>query len=158
MRNAAKKKMDSRILAIVSRELVAAEGHYHRSCYRLYTKADVSKQEGTSKKDDDAEAQYEAAVNQPYSELFLFIRTEIFGNPQVMMRTDLVSRMVASMNSLGIAQIKESTKKHVSRKLESKFAGALHIFPDGKGKLLLFPDNLSMKELAKENQSLKREL
>lgn len=38
VRKAAVSKMDSRVLAIVSRDLVAAEGHYHRSCYRLYTK------------------------------------------------------------------------------------------------------------------------
>ena len=27
-------KQDSRILAILSRDLVAAEGHYYRTCYR----------------------------------------------------------------------------------------------------------------------------
>ncbi len=37
-RNAAIKKMDGRMLDIVSRDLVAAEGHYHRSCYRSYTR------------------------------------------------------------------------------------------------------------------------
>ncbi|KAL7378813.1 hypothetical protein ABVT39_019162 [Epinephelus coioides] len=62
------------------------------------------------------------------------------------------------MNSLGIVQVKESTTKHLRRKLESEFVGALHIFPDTKGKLLLYPDNLSMREIAKENQSLINEL
>ena len=37
VRNVATKKLDSKILAIVSRDIVAAEAHYHRSCYRLYT-------------------------------------------------------------------------------------------------------------------------
>ncbi|XP_056156559.1 uncharacterized protein LOC130130771 [Lampris incognitus] len=158
IRSAATKKMDSRILAIVSTDLVAAEGHYHRSCYRLYTKEEVSKGEVASNEDDDAAAQYEAAVNKAYDELFLFIRMELFGNPQVMTMTDLSSRLVASMNSQGIAQVKESTKTHIRRNLESEFAGALQIFPDEKGEFLLYPDNLSMRELAKENQSLKREL
>ena len=34
VRNAAELKMDSRVLALLSRELIAAEAHYHRSCYR----------------------------------------------------------------------------------------------------------------------------
>ena len=37
IRDAAVKKLDDRMLSITSRELVAAEGHYHRSCYRSYT-------------------------------------------------------------------------------------------------------------------------
>ncbi|CAH3109582.1 unnamed protein product, partial [Porites lobata] len=37
VRKAAISKQDSRILAILSRDLVAAEGHYHRTCYRHYT-------------------------------------------------------------------------------------------------------------------------
>ncbi len=36
IRKIATKKHDSKILAIVSRELVAAEACYHRSCYRSY--------------------------------------------------------------------------------------------------------------------------
>ena len=59
---------------------------------------------------------------------------------------------------LCIVHVKDSTKKHIRRKLESEFGGALPIFPDVKGKLLLYPDNLSMCELAKDNQSLKAEL
>ena len=38
VRKAATEKLDSRILAIVSREMVAAEALYHRSCYQAYTK------------------------------------------------------------------------------------------------------------------------
>ena len=52
IRNAATRKNDSRILTLVSRDLVAAEGHYHRSCYRNYTRylntaKSVSTEEGT---------------------------------------------------------------------------------------------------------------
>lgn len=92
IRSAAPKKMDSRILAIVSRDLVAAEGHYHNLCYKIYTK-EVSKEEVANTEDggDAADVQYEAAVKQSYNELFLFIRTEIFGNPRVMTMTSLTS-------------------------------------------------------------------
>ena len=49
VRNSAELKMDSRVLALLSRELTAAEAHYHCSCYRQYTKvsstsSEVSKQ------------------------------------------------------------------------------------------------------------------
>ena len=155
IRSAAQKKMDSRILAIVSRDLVAAEGHYHTSCYKIYTK-EVSKEEVVNIEDDgdSADAQYEAAVKQSYNELFLFIRTEIFGNPCVITMPSLTSRLVSSIKSQGIVK----TTKHIRRKLESEFAGVLHIISNANGKLPLFPDNLSMDELVKENQSLKSEL
>ena len=55
--------MDNRILATVSRDLVTAEGHYRRSCYRLYTKEDALKEVLVCDEHEDAEAQYEAAVN-----------------------------------------------------------------------------------------------
>ena len=161
IRGAASKKMDIRILAIVSRDIVAAEGHYHRSCYRLYTKevakADVSIDEEDADC-DDADAMYNAAANQSYNELSLFLRKDVFDNPQVMTMADLSSRLVDSMNCFGIDQVKESTRKHIKRKLESEFGGALHIFLDRKGKLIMYPDNMSICELAKENQSLKAKL
>ena len=80
IRSAAQKKMVGRILAQVSRDLVAAEGHYHNSCYKLYTKEEVSRKEVANNEDGgDAvdDAQYEAAVKQSYNELFLFIRTQL---------------------------------------------------------------------------------
>ena len=161
IRGAATKKMDIRILAIVSRDIVAAEGHYHRSCYRLYTKEVAKGDVSIDEKDadgDDVEDMYNAAANQSYNELSLFLRKELFDNPQVMTMADLSSRLVDSMNCFGIDQVKEDTKKHIKRKLESEFGGALHIFPDRKGRLIMYPDNMSMCELAKENQSLKAEL
>ena len=72
--------------------------------------------------------------------------------------TDLMSRLVTCMNSLGISQIKDSTKKCIHRRLESEFAETLHIFQYNNGRLLLYPDSLSMHELAKVTYSLKMEL
>jgi len=37
IRDSAIKKLNERLMAITSMELDAAEGHYHRSCYRAYT-------------------------------------------------------------------------------------------------------------------------
>lgn len=35
------RKNDSKVPALLSREMVAAEGHYHRKCYRDYTRPEV---------------------------------------------------------------------------------------------------------------------
>ena len=42
IRKSAMEKKDSRILAIASREIVAAEACYHRTCYKGYTRAEAS--------------------------------------------------------------------------------------------------------------------
>ena len=70
---------------------------------------------------------------------------------------DLTSELV-SMDSLGFSQVKDLTKKHLLRKLETELAGSIHILPDDKGRLLLYPDRLTMSELAKATYSLKMEL
>lgn len=38
LRNIATEKFDHKIMALTSREIVAAEAHYHRSCYSRYTR------------------------------------------------------------------------------------------------------------------------
>lgn len=75
VRQCALKKMDKQILAIVSRELVAAEGHYHWSCYRLYTKNLDSPATSSVPGDVDNEnqGQYEATEKQAYEELYSYI-------------------------------------------------------------------------------------
>lgn len=158
IRNAATKKMDSRILGIVSRDIVAAEAHYHRSCYRLYTKDEDQEKRGEGSGGDDDEDPYDAAVSQSYDELFHYIRMELFNTTKVLMMTDLTSRLVASIKSFGIDDVRDSTKKHLRRKLEKEFGESLHIIPDQKGKLLLYPDNLTVQDLVRENQTLRREL
>lgn len=159
IRNAATKKLDSRILGIVSRDIVAAEAHYHRSCYRLYTRSETSQQEGAlSANDQEDEDIYEAAVSQSYSELFHYIREELFGTPKVLMMTDITSKLAASMKNFGVDKVQDSTKKHIRQRIETEFGGSLHIIPDHNGKLLIYPDNLTVQELVRENQSLKKQL
>ena len=42
IRKSAMLKKDSRILAIASREIIAAEACYHRTCFKGYTRAEAS--------------------------------------------------------------------------------------------------------------------
>ena len=63
---------------------------------------------------------------------------------------DLTFKLVTSMKSLVIEQVKDSFKKHFHQKLESEFGEALDIFANESGELLmLYPDTLSITELAK---------
>lgn len=46
-------KMDEKILAVISRDIVAAEAHYHHSCYKNYTRMKISHEPEDDKEDDD---------------------------------------------------------------------------------------------------------
>ena len=143
VREVVTKKFDQRMLAITSRELVAAEGHYQRSCYRLYTKDNFYQiwcvcKYGTSHRGELLSDNR----NTFFKELLSYIRNELIPNPKGLPMTDLTSRLQAYMSSCGINQVNDSTKKHLHRKLQTKVEGALHTFSDDKGKLLLYPDSL----------------
>ena len=57
-------KNDPRILAIVTRELVAAEACYHKSCYRDYTRNVQGAVSSGDKKEDDECPEYTNAESQ----------------------------------------------------------------------------------------------
>jgi hypothetical protein len=153
VRNAALRKVDERILTLVSRDFVAAEAQYHRSCYRLYTKDSKPSGEIDSPEPDPyTEAEYEA-----YVMLFAHVRNDLFSSPRVIRMTDLTCKLTQFMQSLGIENLKEYTKKHIRPKLESDFVNSRFIINDN-GKLLVFPDNLSRDKLAKENLALSEKL
>ena len=159
VRDIATKRLDQRILAIVSRELVAAEGHYHRSCYRLYTK-EVTTVNSVSKHEepDTEENHYQEIERCAYDKLLAYIRHELIPNPKVLPMTDLTSRLQSYMTAYGIDQVRESTKKHLRRKLESELGGCLHVISNEKGKLLIYPDSLAINDLVRETHSLRKEL
>ena len=71
LRECAIKKKDEKILAVTSREIVAAEAHYHISCYKKYTKLINAKDE-----ENDGEIDYQI-VEKAFDDLFEFIRTDI---------------------------------------------------------------------------------
>ena len=72
--------------------------------------------------------------------------------------SELTEILVTLMTSLGCQQIKVSTKKHIRRKLETEFGDSLHIIHDSKGKLIVYPDNLSRDQLACDVVTLKTQL
>ena len=156
VRQMAESKMDTAILAITSRDIVAAEAHYHRSCYRTYTR--VKPKESPSGSGDDIEHAYSQEEKEAYDMLFSYMRTNLFLDPRIVPMIHLIEILVSNMNSLGVYDIKRQTKNHIRRKLEAEFGKTIEIITDDKGKLFVLPDNLSREMIVKENLRLAAEL
>ena len=154
VRRVAIEKCDKKIIAASSRELVAAEAHYHRSCYRNFTR---TRAPVVSTRDEE-EARYVSVETGAYDKLFQFIRSEVILNKRIAKLTFLGDLLVIYMQETNIKTIKQSTKKHIRRKLESEFEGVLHFVPDENGKILVYPDNLTRNQLVVANQKLQSDL
>ena len=77
IRKSAREKKGSRILAIASREIVAAEACYHRTCYKNYTRAEASPtvaSDGCGESLEDKNANLESEA---YQMLFDYIRSDV---------------------------------------------------------------------------------
>ena len=73
--------------------------------------------------------------------------------------TSLTSKLASFMLSGEVKfALRDSTQKHVRRRLQSELLDSIRIFQDAKGKLLLIPDNVTLQEVAIEVQSLRSEL
>ena len=145
---------------MVSRELVAAEAHYHRSCYKNYTRIKDSKldERSTDNSCSDPQLEYYASLeSEAYDMLFTFIRDDLLENPKVVKMTDLKNRLLSYIKQLGIQEVKDSTKKHIRRKLEGEFGNLLQFeqLQDDKRQLIVYPDNLSRLQPARGNMELR---
>ena len=80
IRKAAVGKNDHSMLAVVSRELVAAKACYYKSCYRNYTRnIPVS----GDKKEASEYTEHSRAELQGYEKLFNYIRIDLLQNPRI---------------------------------------------------------------------------
>ena len=133
---------DIKVLALTSRDLVAAEAWY---CYRLYTYV-----KGTDKNNStflqynlqDPTYKYRVAEREKYGCVTQYVQCELFQTHKVVKFTQLTSMLKEPMLSLGV-EIQECTKKHFQRKLETDFGNMLLIVSDASRRLLAFPDSLS---------------
>ena len=126
IRDIATQNSDERILVITSRDIAAAEAHYHATCYKLYTKKKYVSTD--SAKMDDS---YKKAENAALYMLFEYIRLHIFSNPRIVPLTDLTLKLVSFLSDKG-TEAKDSTKKHIHRNLELEFGDTLHFFEAGR--------------------------
>ena len=165
LRKFAVEKGDEKIIAVASRDIVAAEAHYHVSCYKNYTrnstKAFESDKENGIKEnqtDETDDLQYEIIERKAFTNLFEYIRSDIILNKKIVSVTSLTAKLESFMLSDGGTQMTDSTRKHIRRKLESELNDSVQIFQDDKGKLLLVPESVTRKDVVFENQILQREL
>ena len=100
LREVAVKKDDAKIISVTSRDIVAAEAHYHHSCYRHYTRIEQPKHRITEKT-DESEVFYQEAQHGAFNDVTQYVRTDIFPNRRYTVMTDLIKRLEMFMKSRG---------------------------------------------------------
>ena len=81
LRECATQKTDEKILAVTSRDVVAAGAHYHRSCHKEYTR--IKKKEPNNQNNNagtDGDEEYKRIEREAHDNLFVYIRTDIIPN------------------------------------------------------------------------------
>lgn len=136
---------DERIIAITSRDIVAAEAHYHKTCYRQYTKKTKFTETSEDLKQLD---DYQEAEKKSLTQLYYSLRHEIFAYEPVSFFVDITAKMVSFMEKNGVPknQVANSTKFHLRRKIEAEFGNSLHFFSVNR-KVFVRQDNLSLETL-----------
>ena len=82
IREVAIKRNDAKVLALTSRDLVAAEAWYHKSCYRLYTSVKGS-DENNSTFLQDSNYKYKVAERKAYGRVTQYVQCELFQTPKI---------------------------------------------------------------------------
>ena len=159
IREIATKMSDAKILAITAREIVAEEAHYHASCYRNYTRVKANNQEiATDSVALDDNDDYKSVETTALRLLYKFIRIDLFSNPRIVPLHDLTLKVVAFISDEGVV-VKQSTRTHLRRKLESEFGDSLHFFTAGTGnRVYVRPDNLAADTIACDFINMKDKL
>ena len=80
IRKIATQKNDSKILALVSHELVATEACYHRTCYRSCTRPEASSSVNSDMSSESSDDEYARLESDAHLMLFDFIRSDVTEN------------------------------------------------------------------------------
>ena len=155
IRKSAMEKKDSRILAIASREIVAAEACYHRTCYKVYTRAGASPTGASDGCGESLEDGYVNFESEAYQMLFDYIRSDVLANEKIVRLTEITELLVSYLTSLGVEEIKLSTKKHIRRNLQAEFGDVL-LFENllETTSVFIVPANLTPLQVAKHITTL----
>lgn len=102
LRNIATKKCDHKIMALTSREIVAAEAHYHRSCYRGYARP-KNQGFGCDISDDTQDTEFDA-----FSDLVEHIRAEVLEKQRVIPMTEATNQFELFARQRGIEKVRET--------------------------------------------------
>ena len=110
---------DSKLLAIMSRDLVAAEACYHGTCYRGYTRPKPETGTFSTLSFTSQDDKYACTESALHEKLFDYIRNNVLAvTPNLIGLTDLTQTMISYMTDLSIKETKESFRTHLCRKLE----------------------------------------
>ena len=153
LRECAIAKQDDKMIGLTSRDIVAAEAHYHRSCYREYTRpvklSETNQQESPSP--------YAEVQTRAFNELLNYIRDDVIPNKNIIPLAKLSSRMEDVIRNGGL-DITASTKKNIRRRLQNELGEEVQFVTDDNGKLLVVPGNITVADMVLANQRLQREL
>ena len=94
LRQIAVSKCDEKILAITNRDVVAAEAHYHRSCYMDCTRHQQKCQQEQSVSSEANDAEYDA-----FTDLFHYIRADVLDSQAVVKMVDLTKKLESFIQS-----------------------------------------------------------
>ena len=72
--------------------------------------------------------------------------------------TEVTNQFELFARQNGIEKVRETAKKHIKRKIAAEFGTTLEIFPSSKGKLIVVPTNLSLKETVEAKLELEKEV
>ena len=100
IRDIATELQDDRILSIT------AEAHYHKTCYRNYTRGQT---ERISSECSGADNPYQKQERAAFNKVCEYIRTDVFSNPRIVALSDLTAKVVCFMESNGF-EVTEATK------------------------------------------------
>lgn len=138
-------------MSITSRDIVAAEAHYHASCYKICVKEPLSSDENIKQTDH-----YHKELSASISLLYRYIRTDLFSKPRIIPLTDLTTKMASLLNDKG-KEVRESTKKNLRHNLEIEFGDSLPFFTHNR-RIYIRPLLLSTDAIACDYLDLKSRL
>lgn len=155
VKRAAELRQDKRILALASRELVAAEAHWHPSCYKNYTRGNSKSVNTEAEERLDT---YTQAEQNAFVRLCNYIRNDIFENRGIVELAQLSGMLKGWMLESGVTKVKPSTMTRLRRKLSIEFEDSLHFIQNESNKVIVYPDSLTRDQLVLSNHPLQKDL
>jgi hypothetical protein len=104
---------------------------------------------------DDLYARAEANA---FFNLFHFMRTAMFDQSKILELSQLTYKLVQWMSGFGVSEVKQSTKKHIHRKIISEFGDAIQMVQTKSNKVLIYPDGLTRDELVIANYEMQSQI
>ena len=100
-------KLDNKVLAMLSRGLLAAKTHWHHTCYRVYTNcSNIQKSHYGSDKSSNT---YDKGERIALSNVYAYIRNELFNENCIRELSQVAEILKVMMNEFGVNEINTST-------------------------------------------------